>query len=190
MASSRRLGAPDAKNRTVLLDAAEALMIEKGYAAVTSRRVADKAGLKPQLVHYYFRTMDDLFLEIFRRRAEEGLAVQAELMNAPNPLRSLWEFSTNPAGVAVTMEFIAMSRHREALRAEIANYSERFRAGQREALDEVLDRVNLSEKIHPVVVSVLMTSLSRVLVMEESLGVAGGHAETAELVEWVLSKFD
>ncbi len=29
MASSRRLGAPDAKNRTVLLDAAEALMIEK-----------------------------------------------------------------------------------------------------------------------------------------------------------------
>ena len=46
---------------------------EEGYAAVTSRRVADAAGLKPQLVHYYFRTMEDLFLEVFRRRAEEGL---------------------------------------------------------------------------------------------------------------------
>ncbi len=40
----RRLGAPEAKNRTVLLDAAESLMRDEGYAAVTSRRVADKAG--------------------------------------------------------------------------------------------------------------------------------------------------
>ncbi len=84
MTSSRRIGSPDAKNRTVLLDAAEQLMIEKGYAAVTSRRVAERAGLKPQLVHYYFRTMDDLFLEMFRRRAEEGLAVQAEVAKSPN----------------------------------------------------------------------------------------------------------
>ena len=73
MASARRIGAPDAKNRGVLLDAAEQLLLEEGYAAVTSRRVAERAGLKPQLVHYYFRTMEDLFLAVFRRRAEEGL---------------------------------------------------------------------------------------------------------------------
>ena len=73
MASARRIGAPDAKNRMVLLDAAEQLMIDEGYAAVTSRRVAEKAGLKPQLVHYYFRTMDDLFLEVFRRYADQGM---------------------------------------------------------------------------------------------------------------------
>ena len=48
--TSRRLGAPDAKNRTVLLDAAESLMRAEGYAAVTSRRVADKAGLTKSLV--------------------------------------------------------------------------------------------------------------------------------------------
>ena len=72
MASARRIGAPDAKNRVVLLDAAEQLLLEEGYAAVTSRRVAEKAGLKPQLVHYYFRTMEDLFLAVFRRRAEAG----------------------------------------------------------------------------------------------------------------------
>ena len=58
--------------RGALLDAAEQLMLEEGYAAVTSRRVAAQAGLKPQLVHYYFRTMDDLFLAVFRRRAEPG----------------------------------------------------------------------------------------------------------------------
>ena len=64
----------DSKTRAQLVDAAEQLLFEEGYAAVTSRRVGAKAGLKPQLVHYYFRTMDDLFVEIFRRRADENLA--------------------------------------------------------------------------------------------------------------------
>src|SRR5690606_18752606 len=63
MSAPRRLGAPDAKNRTVLMDAAEQLMLEQGWATVTSRRIAEHAGLKPQLVHYYFRSMDELFLE-------------------------------------------------------------------------------------------------------------------------------
>ena len=58
----RRIGALTSKTRSSLLNAAESLMRESGYAAVTSRRLAAKAGLKPQLVHYYFRTMDDLFL--------------------------------------------------------------------------------------------------------------------------------
>ena len=95
MASARRIGAPDAKNRGVLLDAAEQLLLEEGYAAVTSRRVAEKAGLKPQLVHYYFRTMEDLFLAVFRRRAEEGLEVLATALASPQPLWALWRFSTS-----------------------------------------------------------------------------------------------
>lgn len=191
MASSRRIGAPDAKNRTVLLDAAERIMLEKGYAAVTSRKVAERAGLKPQLVHYYFRTMDDLFLEMFRRRADEGLKVQAEVVNAPNPLRALWEFGMDPAGVAVTMEFIALARHRDALRSEIARYSELFREGQREAARQVLSRSGYDlSKIPPVVVSVLLTSISRVVVMEEALGLSAGHKETVELVEWCLARLE
>ncbi|MEE2033889.1 TetR/AcrR family transcriptional regulator [Rhodococcus chondri] len=191
MASPRRIGSPDAKNRNVLLDAAEQVMLESGYAAVTSRRVAEKAGLKPQLVHYYFRTMDELFLEMFRRRAEEGLQQQAKVLDSPNPLRALWEYSIDPAAVAVTMEFIAMARHRDSLRAEIARYSELFRAGQKDAAEKILQGLGLdSDRVPPVVVSVLMTSISRVLVMEESLGVTAGHAETVELVEWWLRRFE
>ncbi|WP_407444724.1 TetR/AcrR family transcriptional regulator [Rhodococcus sp. (in: high G+C Gram-positive bacteria)] len=187
MASSRRIGAPDAKNRSVLLDAAEQLMVESGYAAVTSRRVAEKAGLKPQLVHYYFRTMDDLFMEVFRRRAEEGLQMQSAILDAPHPLRALWNFSTDPTGVAVTMEFIALARHRPVLRAEIARYSELFRVGQLAAAEQVLARTEYDvSRIPAVVVSVLMTSISRVVVMEEALGVTAGHAETVELIDWCL----
>ena len=191
MTSARRIGAPDAKNRGVLLDAAEQLMLEEGYAAVTSRRVAEKAALKPQLVHYYFRTMDDLFLAAFRRRAEEGLEAQARVLQARQPLWALWRFSIDPAATAITMEFIALANHRKALKAEIAYYAERFREEQRKALSMVLDRYGIDPVEVPALVwSVLMTSVSRVLVIEQALGMSAGHAETVEFVERYLHRLE
>ena len=47
-------------------------MLDEGYAAVSTRRIAAKAGTDKALVHYYFGTMDDLFIAIFRRSAERG----------------------------------------------------------------------------------------------------------------------
>ncbi|MDT5357770.1 MAG: hypothetical protein QOJ56_6302 [Mycobacterium sp.] len=191
MTSARRIGAPDAKNRGVLLDAAEQLMLEEGYAAVTSRRVAEKAALKPQLVHYYFRTMDDLFLAAFRRRAEEGLEAQAQVLQARQPLWALWRFSTDPAATAITMEFIALANHRKALKAEIAYYAERFREEQRKALSTVLDRYGIDPvEVPPLVWSVLMTSVSQVLVIEQALGMSAGHGETVEFVERYLHRLE
>jgi AcrR family transcriptional regulator len=191
MTSARRIGAPDAKNRGVLLDAAEQLMLEEGYAAVTSRRVAEKAALKPQLVHYYFRTMDDLFLAAFRRRAEEGLEAQARVLQARQPLWALWRFSTDPAATAITSEFIALANHRKALKAEIAYYAEQFREEQRKALSTVLDRYGIDRAEVPALVwSVLMTSISRVLVIEQALGMSAGHAEIVEFVERYLRRLE
>jgi TetR/AcrR family transcriptional regulator len=191
MASQRRIAGPNAKNRAVLLDAAERVMLEEGYAAVSSRRVAAEAGLKPQLVHYYFRTMDDLFLEVFRRRAEEGVERQARALASDHPIRALWEFSLDPRGTALTMEFIGLANHRKVIRAEIARYAEQFRMQQIEALSTVLGRDGVdSQSLPPVVLSVLLTSLSRVLVMEQALGMSAGHADTVELVERFLQRLD
>ena len=191
MTSARRIGAPDAKNRGLLLDAAEQLMLEEGYAAVTSRRLAHKAGLKPQLVHYYFRTMEELFLEVFRRRAEEGLHVQAQALQSPQPLWALWRFGTDPAFTRISMEFMALANHRKEMRAEIAYYAERFREEQRRAVTATLQRYGMaSQDVPPVVWTVLMTSLSRVLVLEQAIGMSGGHAETLEFVESYLRRLE
>jgi TetR/AcrR family transcriptional regulator len=191
MTSARRIGAPDAKNRGVLLDAAERLMLEEGYAAVTSRRVADKAGLKPQLVHYYFRTMEDLFLAVFRRRAEQGLEAQAQALKSPQPLWALWRYSTDPRTTTFTMEFMALANHRKELRAEFARYGERFRDEQRKALSDALQSYGVdASEVPPVVWAVFATSLSRVLVMEQALGMSAGHTETLEFVENYLRQLE
>jgi TetR/AcrR family transcriptional regulator len=187
MTSARRIGAPDAKNRVVLLDAAEQLTLEEGYAAVTSRRVAERAGLKPQLVHYYFRTMEELFLEVFRRRAEEGLAALATALDSPQPLWALWRFSTKPEATRLTMEFMGLANHRKALRAEIVYSAERFRHEQNKAIEAALRRYGVdTSDVPPVVWTVFATSVSQALVMERALGITTGHAETFEYCErWI-----
>ena len=78
MAVKRRMGSPDSATSNALLDATEMVLREEGYAAATSRRIADAAGLKQQLVYYYFETMEDLLLACFKRRTVGGEAVNRQ----------------------------------------------------------------------------------------------------------------
>jgi TetR/AcrR family transcriptional regulator len=191
VAAPRRIGAEDSATRARLLDAAQALMLEEGYAAVTSRRVAAKAGLKPQLVHYYFRTMDDLFIAVHRRRAEQNLDRYARLLSSDQPLRTLWEICIDAGGTAFTMEFVALANHRKAIRGEIADYAARFRRMQLDALTKALSAAGLAPDTHPpMVVLLAMMGLSQVLVLEEALGFTTGHAETVAFVEKFLRRLE
>jgi len=192
MSATRRIGTETSKTRAVLVDAAERLMVEDGYAAVTSRRVAAMAGVKPALVHYYFRTMDDLFLALFRARAEQGLERQARALESAQPLWALWEYSRDPRGTALTMEFIAVANHRKAIRAEIARSAERFRVEQLRGFQNLLERYGIDPDEYPAIVcTVLLSSISRVLVIEqETLGMSSGHEETVAFVERFIRRLE
>jgi AcrR family transcriptional regulator len=191
MASPRRIGTETSPTRAALLDAAADLMLEEGYAAVTSRRLAEKAGLKAPLVHYYFRTMDDLFIALFRRLSERGLERQAKVLASDQPLWSLWEFVKDDPNTALTMELLALANHRKALRAEIATSGERFRSLQLEVVSRVLHDQNVDPATYPpIAVIVLISSISRFLVMEEAFGIFAGHAETIALVEHYLAQLE
>ena len=191
MTSPRRIGSEDSATRSALLDAALQLMLEDGYAAVTSRRVAARAGLKPQLVHYYFRTMDDLFLALVRRGAEQNLERQARALASPQPLRALWELSSEPAGTVLTMEISALANHRKAIRSELATYAEQFRRLQIDAVTALFDRYGVEAgDLTPEAVVVLMTSLSQVLGLEEAIGLTTGHASMRAIVERFLDRYE
>jgi AcrR family transcriptional regulator len=186
--TARRIGAEDSKTRARLLDAAEALLRDEGYAAVTSRRVAAKAGLKPQLVHYYFRTMDDLYLEVFRRGAEANLAAFEAAIAADGSLRNLWKLNADARAAAFTIEFVALANHRKAIRTEIARYAERFRAAQMEAVTAALADLGIPKsELPPAVALLLMTGVSQVLALEDALGVTAGHDTTRRFVAKTIS---
>ena len=78
--------------------------------------------------------MDDLFVEVFRRRADESLEHFARSVAADPSLHTLWRLNADPRGAALMIEFAALANHRKSIRAEIARYAERSRAAQLDAL--------------------------------------------------------
>jgi AcrR family transcriptional regulator len=181
---ARRSKVEDSAARTALLDGAEAIMVEEGYAAVSIRRIATRAGLNSALVYYYFDTMDGLFVALFRRGAERSLQRQREVLASPQPLWGLWELTHERSSNALTMEFLALANHRKAIRAEIADYSRKFRRMQVEQLTDVLEGYGIDvERWPPASILMFMAGISRYLLMEEAFDLDIGHAETVAVVE-------
>jgi AcrR family transcriptional regulator len=184
MASRRRTREDDSVTRTALLDAAQAVMVDEGYAAVTTRRVGAVAGVNKALVYYYFDTMDDLFIALFRRNAERSFERQREILVGPQPLWGLWDAIHEQSGSAVTNEFIALANHRKAIRDVIAEYQLRYRRLQLDMLGGVLERYGVDTEIWPLgSVLVMMEGISRFLQTEDAFAVNVGHQETAAVVE-------
>lgn len=179
----RRTRTDDSETRDRLLSAAEQLMREEGYAAITTRRLGAKAGVHPQLVHYYFSGMDNLFLELWRRFTSHYLGRQAQAFLSPNPVRTVWEHDSDPRDASLASELMALARHRKALGDEIASSVEKFRAMQASALAPVMDEFGLREVFgSPEVLALCMVGLARILAVEGELGISGGHAEARAVV--------
>lgn len=190
MTTSRRIGAEDSAVRALLLDTTEQLMLEDGYAAVTSRRLAAKAGVKQPLVYYYFRTMDELLLAVFRRMSEHMLERLRLALDSEQPIRALWDLKSDHSRTALTMEFLALANHRKVVQAEIARHAELVRSLEAKGLARLFQARGIEAQIPPLVVTVLLTSLSRGLVQERALGISKGHSPTHTFVEACLRYFE
>lgn len=177
----RRLDAE--QSRTMILDAAEWLMRREGYAAVTTRRVAAEAGLKPPLVHYHFATTDNLLLAFYRRSVEQTRERLLAALASDQPLRALWGLNADPIRAALAAEFLALANHRDSIREEMRRNVESFRALQAEALAPLFDRGPPDNGLSPEVASVLIAAIGRALVMEGAIGISAGHDATRAFVE-------
>jgi AcrR family transcriptional regulator len=61
-----------------ILDAAEELFAALGFFGVAISDVAEKVGVHPALVHYYFSSKQELFDRVFERRVQEAIRSRTE----------------------------------------------------------------------------------------------------------------
>lgn len=88
-----------------ILQAAEALFLKQGFAQTTTKQIAQQAGCNQALVHYYFRTKDNLFERILEEKvhfvADNFIAINAESISLEERIEKLVEvhftlFNRNP----------------------------------------------------------------------------------------------
>lgn len=183
--------ARDSVTRDTLIDATIQVMVEEGYAAATSRRVAAVAGVKPALVHYYFPTMDELYLNVFRRGAAAYLDRQAEALASDRPLHAFWATLIEPKDARLLLEFMGLANHRKAIGAEISAWQERWRDMQITALRSIVREHGLDPADFPAAgIAVVIAAIGRTLILEQTLGTKAGHEEAVALVNRFLDQYE
>jgi TetR/AcrR family transcriptional regulator len=172
------------------LDAAERLLVEVGHAGVTTRRLAAEARANQGLVHYYFGSIDELFVQVLERFTERLVARQREMYGADLPFiekwRRAWRFQEEDleAGYSkIWMELQALSWNRPDLRPRIAHVNDEWRAVLREAFAQAAEEYGLDEREFPVAALVAMTmTVAQGFALERLEGIAEGHDE---LLDWI-----
>ena len=188
--AKRRMGPETAATRTTLMDAVEAVMREDGYAALSARKVAARAGLRYQIVFYYFETMDDLLLAAYRRRTESVMAQTEQALQSPHPLHALWRDASNPFDASLTLEYMAMSNHNQLIRTETIAFGERMRRVVAERLAARLAAPSDAEVFTPLGVTLGVTLMGSILGFEAALGISGGHEDPKTIAEWLLRRLE
>ena len=191
MATKRRLGSESSATRAALIDAVEAVMREDGYGALTARSVAERAGLKHQLVYYYFQTLDDLLIAAYERHIAGYLARIEAALAGERPLHAFWKVHDNPVNATLNMEFLSLANHNEAIRERTVSFGEHVRRLGLARLEALIRRPAPGmEAITPFAVTMAITSIGSVLGLESAIGISGGHAETRAMIEWCIDQLE
>lgn len=189
MASPRRIGTEGSETRAVLLVAAEKLMRAEGYSAVTSRRLAKFAGLKPQLVHYYFRTMDELFEAMFRKGAEEYLAALKRICEEADPLLAMWRMSCNADVAVMTVEFLALANRHDGIRKLMGHYSHEYALIQLGIVERALDDAGIDKaQWPPLAIVAIIENFPKLIAILDEFEIDGGGAEARLFITRLLEQ--
>ena len=184
--TSRRIGAQNSAGREAILKAAIAVLQEEGAAGLTASKIARKADVKAHMVHYYFRSIEDLVIALIRQHGSLGLKNTARAIASDQPLRALWEIETSFKWMSVAMELSSIAVRREDMRAEMMRYIEDMRSLQAEGIERHFQLRGIDCPIPAAALTIMVAGIARQMVREKEFNVSLGHAEMAEVVETFL----
>lgn len=76
-----------------ILEAARECLLADGYAAMSTRKVADSAGVPLSQIHYHFGSKDELILAMLRHENDTLLQRQGELFARDIPVSQQWSLA-------------------------------------------------------------------------------------------------
>lgn len=187
---------PHGATAQALLDAAERLLVEVGHGGVTTRRVAAEAGVNQGLVHYYFGSIDELFVQVLERFTDRLVTRQRTMYEGDGPFidkwRTAWRFQEDDLEVGyskIWMELQALSWSRPDLRPRVARVNAEWRTVLRAAYVRAAEEYRLDPQDFPVEALVAMTmTFGQGFALERLEGISEGHGDLLGWIErWLAS---
>lgn len=169
-----------------LLDAAERLLADVGYAGVTTRRLAEQAGINHGLVHYYFGSNENLLVRALERFTGRLIARQRELYAADMPFAEKWRtairylLSEDLSYEKVWLELQALAWNSPDIRARLARVNAEWRAVLTEAFEQPRRELGIEMPLEALVSLVMTFNLG--VIVERLGGIEAGHRE---LLDWI-----
>ena len=188
--SDRRMGPVGSDNWHAMLDSAQEILLEEGHAALTSRRVAERMGVKQRLVYYYFHTMDELIVDLFHRMSARELARLEVAAQSPKPLREIWDVCIHTTDARLVSQFMALANRIAGLRKEVVHYIEKSREIQVRVIEQAAARSMARSGLPSSALALVATSVALSMTREHQLGIAAGHAEVRSLVEDLIASYE
>ncbi len=185
--SSARSAAEEA-----LLDAAERVLVDAGYAAITTRRLAEEAGVNHGLVHYYFGSVENVLVRTLERFTERLIARQRELYASDLPFIEKWRtamrylMSEDVAYEKVWLELQALAWNQQDLRERLARVNAEWRSVLTEAFEQPHRELRVEMPLETLVSLVMTFNLG--IMVERLGGIETGHGELLEWIDAFLEK--
>ena len=174
-----------------LLDAAERLLVEVGHAGITTRRLAEEAGVNHGLIHYYFGSIENLLVRVLERYTAAMTARQRAMYAADVPFIEKWRqamrylVADDVAYEKIWLELQALAWNRPELRERVAEVSDEWRAVLTEAFAEPHERYGIEMPLEALVT--LVVTFNEGIILERLSGVEEGHAA---LLDWIEAWLD
>jgi AcrR family transcriptional regulator len=186
-----------AETEDAFLDAAERLLIDVGYAGISTRRLAEAAGANHGLVHYYFGSMENVFVRVLERFTERLVARQRAMyarsdISGAEKWRTAMGFleSDLAAGYPkIWLELQALGWNRPDIAERVAEVNREWRDVLTDAFDRMMGEYGVDREQFPLaaLVSLAMTFNEGIMV-ERLSGISAGHGELMEMVgRWLAS---
>jgi AcrR family transcriptional regulator len=181
-----------------LLRAAESLLVEVGYAGITVRRLAERAGVNHGLVHYYFGSMQDLLLRVVERFTEGLIERQRDMYAADIPFIDKWRqamaFLDEDAESGyhkVFFELQALGWNDPAVRERLQRVHQQWVDVLLPAFDAGLAELGVDRSLYPTkaVVSLVVTFNEGIMV-ERLSGIDSGHRELLHMIDGLLQRLE
>lgn len=180
------------------LDAAERLLISVGHADITTRKLAEEAGLNHGLVHYYFGSMQELLLQVLERFTERLIRRQREMYAQDIPFVEKWRAAMRfldedaASGYSkVWYELQALGWNDPDIRKRVAQVDFAWRRVVTEAFDRAMDEYGIDRKRYPLeAVVALVATFNIGLHLEKLSGIRTGHRELLDLCDRTLQELE